>query len=75
MSRLASLPATDRDFPRLGLVDAAILAVSFALGIWVWAIDSTELERVLGLGNHEAQFEAMVNAGRSRLDNLAPNQA
>jgi hypothetical protein len=55
----------------LGLVDAAILAVSFALGIWVWAIDSTELERVLGLGNHEAQFEAMVNAGRSRLDNLA----
>ena len=26
---------------------------------------------MLGLGNHEAQFEAMVNAGRSRVDNLA----
>ena len=71
MSRHTSLPAADRDFPRLGLVDAMILAASFAVGFLVWTTDSRDLERMLGLGNHEAQFDTRVKAGRSRVDKLA----
>ncbi len=75
MMRGQSTTIPDKDLPGFGLADAVILAVAIALGTWVWATEPKYLESALGLGNHEAQFEAMMQANKLPANQFAKRRS
>jgi hypothetical protein len=60
MSQSLSSVATGTSVSRWGAVDATILAISVAVGVFLWATDPKDLEKALGLGDVETQLEAQM---------------